>query len=434
MPRTIGNAVTTAVGATAEAIVPRAMRRSHSAPRLAQAHGEGPAITPDEVRAIMNMHPRNVDGTHQSWIPAGTKRQAITAPTPPDADYIESPTARRPGEYLQLPPGHASVPPPYPGQEIHAQYAMDNDWTKPHAQQAARSSFVVQAMKRSRGSEDLERDAGGTWLRNVQKDLSEVNVQLPRTNHCYHSQVCLKDGRLGLVADIGSRGNLCGEEWVKEALKTAQRNAHKAKVKPREKPMSVAGVGKEAQDCKNDVAVGGAIPFTEETDAMKVLYKAPIIPNSDCPALLGLESLRDLRALIDCRTNDIHFLGQDDRPLQLPEGTRTVRSELSSTGHLMIPFDSYCELPQHKNVKEVALNVTRKDAKDDPLDENPWKDYNPEIDPNPHITRILAAKGVSAMSAEEMSDLVQKHQKKWNPEDGLLYSPASPEYDAIADK
>ena len=57
-----------------------------------------------------------------------------------------------------------------------------------------------------------------------------------------------------------------------------------------------------------------------------------------------------------------------------------------------------------------------------------------ERNPNPHMAKLLAASGHSAMSAQEMSDALRVSQKIFNAEDGLLYSPASPEYDAVADK
>ena len=74
---------------------------------------------------------------------------------------------------------------------------------------------------------------------------------------------------------------------------------------------------------------------------MKWNFVAPVIPNSTIPALLGLSALKEMRTLIDCRTMELHFCGPDDRPLQLPSGTQTVQTEISATGHMLMPFAAY---------------------------------------------------------------------------------------------
>ena len=51
---------------------------------------------------------------------------------------------------------------------------------------------------------------------------------------------------------------------------------------------------------------------SEATHCKRVRYIAPIIPGSKVPALLGFDALRDLGAVIDTRTNNIHLLKATD--------------------------------------------------------------------------------------------------------------------------
>ena len=73
-----------------------------------------------------------------------------------------------------------------------------------------------------------------------------------------------------------------------------------------------------------------------------------------------------MKALINCATNEIHFLGPDNtRPLDLPEGTVTLQAELSKSGHMMIPFGEFKELSNTKKLdeKQISLNTTTKSVR-----------------------------------------------------------------------
>ena len=78
-------------------------------------------------------------------------------------------------------------------------------------------------------------------------------------------------------------------------------------------------------------------------------YVAPIVSDSKIPALLGLDTLREMRALIDCATNEVHFRGPGMQTIELPPGTQTIQGELSETGHLMLPCSDYDALQAKPN-------------------------------------------------------------------------------------
>ena len=108
--------------------------------------------------------------------------------------------------------------------------------------------------------------------------------------------------------------------------------------------MYIEGVGRGKEVCTEDISIVGAIPLDDGTTAMKVRYSAPIIPDSTIPALLGMESLRNMRAVIDCATLKVYFPGRGEQHIEMPPGTRTVQGEMSPSGHLLLPFDDYAKL------------------------------------------------------------------------------------------
>jgi len=101
---------------------------------------------------------------------------------------------------------------------------------------------------------------------------------------------------------------------------------------------------------------------------LKGTYKAPCVPNSTLPALMGLESLEQSRAVIDCNTGKVYFLGPGDYKLAdcLPPGTKCIQCEHAPSGHLMMPIDEFGPLDaEEKNggleiEKEVVLPVRQK--------------------------------------------------------------------------
>ena len=61
--------------------------------------------------------------------------------------------------------------------------------------------------------------------------------------------------------------------------------------------------------------------------------------NSDLPGLLGLEALRDNRALLDFTTNRLYFCGPGDIRIEkaVPPGTECFQLEVAPSGHIVLP-------------------------------------------------------------------------------------------------
>ena len=63
-------------------------------------------------------------------------------------------------------------------------------------------------------------------------------------NLSFHSMTRLSDGRLSMLLDIGSVGNLTGELTAREIAKAAIKAGRMPSQYQRDKPLNVSGVGK----------------------------------------------------------------------------------------------------------------------------------------------------------------------------------------------
>ena len=177
-------------------------------------------------------------------------------------------------------------------------------------------------------------------------------------------EVRLPDGRVAVMLDIGSVGNLTGSEWARLLHMQARKNGRSPQSVKRDRPLNVSGVGNGSQHCHYNVDMPCAIPTT--TGFIKGTFNAPCVPNSSLPALLGLRSLHDSRAIIDTMNNRLYLVGPGDFDLlkSLPPGTSCVQCQYSTSGHMMMPVDAYEGLDQQEKnggltiEKELALPTT----------------------------------------------------------------------------
>ena len=105
----------------------------------------------------------------------------------------------------------------------------------------------------------------------------------------------------------------------------------------RRSSLQVGGVGKGAQVCLQDCV----LPFTLRRDdgsQVASTFRAPVVQNSGCPALLGLQSLQERRAILDMSTKQLHFAADGPITLVLPPGSETFQLESTQSGHLLLPF------------------------------------------------------------------------------------------------
>ena len=71
-------------------------------------------------------------------------------------------------------------------------------------------------------------------------------------NPFFHIHTRLADGRPSTIIDLGSVGNLCGDQWAREVAQAAAQNGCNPSYKPRPRPLKVSGVGNGSQECHFD--------------------------------------------------------------------------------------------------------------------------------------------------------------------------------------
>ena len=135
----------------------------------------------------------------------------------------------------------------------------------------------------------------------------------PASESAYHSNVRLSDGRPGLLVDPGSFGNLAGERWLQEAAAPVNQTPT---MQRRPLPLQVGGVGKGSQVCLDNCVLPLQMSRSDGSEVPGT-FSSPVVQGSACPALLGLKTLQDNRAILNIRT---------------------LRLESAQSGHLLLPF------------------------------------------------------------------------------------------------
>ena len=140
---------------------------------------------------------------------------------------------------------------------------------------------------------------------------------------------------MGLLVDPGAHDNLAGEA-------TMQRLSEQMGIKPKThglgKKLMVEGVGKDSQQA----AQAWEVPIcmkSDEGEYVKGKFRAPIIPGSALPPLLGLKALKEMKAVIDCSRGILMVPGPGGYSFQLSPGSMTFKLEESESGHLILPVD-----------------------------------------------------------------------------------------------
>jgi len=122
------------------------------------------------------------------------------------------------------------------------------------------------------------------------------------------------------------------------------------------KALNVSGIGKGSQAAEYEVTVPIAVYDQMTNHIMLDSYKAPVIPDSPIPALLGLETLVKHRAVINVFANppELHFVGPGGIEMKLPPGTKSFHLERAPSGHLMLPVSQFAEYLHQEKVSKSA--------------------------------------------------------------------------------
>ena len=165
----------------------------------------------------------------------------------------------------------------------------------------------------------------------------------------FHSQVRCK-GFESLLIDVGAWGNLVGALWVKRVRTRAALFGHGCQFSKLPKTLSVEGVGQNANSTNEEATVPICLP-----DGSVCSYTAPMLEDSELPALLGLKSLAEKRCIIDTFNRRLIFVGEGGYKLQLSPGSKTYPLHSAATGHLMLQCDNWEQAVVDPKAKQIAF-------------------------------------------------------------------------------
>ena len=174
----------------------------------------------------------------------------------------------------------------------------------------------------------------------------EMLAWWPSDESVYHSNTRLLDGRAGVLIDTGAWANLSGDRWANLAADLSNAAGYRASRQRMSKPMSVQGVGNGSQQCEWQTTIPAAVRL-EDGPFQKFTYTSPYVPDSDLPALLGLKTLMNHGAIIDCRNKKMFFCGPGDAKIELPPGSMAISLEQAPSGHLILPISEYDQYKAH---------------------------------------------------------------------------------------
>ena len=151
----------------------------------------------------------------------------------------------------------------------------------------------------------------------------------------FHANVRCKDFE-GLLINIGAWGNLCGERWFRRIMTKAQKYGQGYILQKLKQLLSIEGVGQSANTTQDEVVVPVCLQ-----DGSVCSYTAPMLADSELPALLGLKSLSGKRAIVDTFNQRLILVGSGGYRLQLSPGSKSFPLHSAATGHLSMHKISY---------------------------------------------------------------------------------------------
>ena len=158
------------------------------------------------------------------------------------------------------------------------------------------------------------------------------------------------EGFEGLLIDVGAIGNLAGSEFMKRICSRATKYGQNCSHQKLQRPLTVEGVGKQSDETEAECTAPICL-----SDGRTGTFTTPVIPDSALPALLGLNTLRKERALIDCFNQQIIFIGAGGYRLQASPGSRTYELKTAKSGHLLLPCDCWDDARFKSHEKQLAF-------------------------------------------------------------------------------
>jgi hypothetical protein len=223
-------------------------------------------------------------------------------------------------------------------------------------------------------TESDARQWGQTPSLQMETDIATVGGTASASSACYMSSTELSDGRQALLIDPGSWGNLSGSLWSRRTAHLAmQGKAGMPKQQRRDRPLNVSGVGNGSQTCTHDCTLPISL-VDLDGEPLRGTFTTPTVNDSSLPALLGLNTLIDRRAILDMTTMRLHFTGPGETTVNLSPGSRTFQCHQSPSGHMMLPCCNYeVAAParaRHDNSSQLSLAVDTAEPQANPQEKS----------------------------------------------------------------
>ena len=172
-----------------------------------------------------------------------------------------------------------------------------------------------------------------------------------------HGNTKLAD-RNSILVDIGSRVNLIGIQ-TKKSFDSAARNAGEMpRDIPRQTRLHVNGVGEGSTYCDDEAGIPIAVQFKDQP-ATKEYFRANVALGcgQHLPAILGSCSMEEKDAVIIMRKGKqtLAFPGPGGYRIEWSPGTKLMPLEQSPSGHLVVPCDSFAQLPKNPKTENIAF-------------------------------------------------------------------------------
>ena len=112
----------------------------------------------------------------------------------------------------------------------------------------------------------------------------------------------------------------------------------------RKQPLRIGGIGSGTQqadeDAKFNIGINQRLSRYESVPKFAE-FAAPVLPNSDIPGIIGQNSLKQNRVILDCFNLRMYTIGPGEAIINLPPGSEMYDLEESRERHLMLPCDRY---------------------------------------------------------------------------------------------
>ena len=109
--------------------------------------------------------------------------------------------------------------------------------------------------------------------------------------------------------------------------------------------LNIRGVGSGSQRCEYNSRLP-IVLRTSDGQYASGTFEAPTLQNSNVPGLLGLNTMRHQRAILDCGNLMLHFIGEGEATVNLPENATSHPLVVAPSGHLVLPCGDFEQAAQ----------------------------------------------------------------------------------------